>query len=55
MPNKPLMEDIPIGFIMILLCFFAGAIVFTILAIAWKQRKLQRLKDPHRDHYRRRA
>lgn len=30
-----------------------AGIVFTMLIYAWKQRKLQRLKDPHRDYYRR--
>lgn len=49
------MEDIPLGFVFMLLGFFAVAIVLTILAFAWKQRKIQRLKNPHRDYYRRRG
>ena len=39
--------------LVILLGVFAGAVVLTLLAHAWKQHKLQRLKDPHRDYYRR--
>ena len=46
------MEGIPVGFIFILGVAAAG-IVFTMLVYAWKQRKLQRLKDPHKDYYRR--
>lgn len=46
------MEGIPFGFIFILLGFFAVAIVLTIIAIAWKQRKFQRLTDPRKDYYR---
>ena len=48
------MEGIPVGFIFILLgVVAAGIVVFTMLVYAWKQRKLQRLKDPHKDYYRR--
>ncbi len=32
------MEDIPLGFILILFGFFVAAIVLTAIAIAWKQR-----------------
>mgnify|MGYP007008603170 FL=1 len=49
------MEDIPLGFILILFGFFVAAIVLTAIAIAWKQRKLQRLKNPHKDYYRRKG
>lgn len=49
------MEDIPLGFVFILLGFFVAAIVLTIIGFALKQRKLQRLKNPHRDYYRRRG
>ena len=49
------MEDIPVGFIFILLGFFAAAIALTVIAIAWKQRKIQRLKNPHKDYYRRKV
>ena len=49
------MEDIPLGFILILFGFFVAAIVLTAIAIAWKQRKLQRLKNPHNDNYRRKG
>lgn len=48
------MEEIPLGFIFILLGFFAVAIVLTIIAIAWKQRKLKRLTNPRKDYYRKR-
>lgn len=43
------MEGIPVGFIFILLGVVAAGIVFTMLVYAWKQRKLQRLKDPHKE------
>ena len=49
------MEGIPVGFIFILLGVVAAGIVFTMLIYAWKQRTLQRLKDPHKDYYRRRG
>ena len=49
------MEGIPVGFIFILIGVVAAGIVFTMLIYAWKQRKLQRLKDPHKDYYRRRG
>lgn len=42
------MEDIPLGFILILFGFFVAAIVLTAIVIVWKQRRLQRLKDPHK-------
>ena len=48
------MEDIPLGFILILFGFFA-AIVLTAIVIVWKQRRLQRLKDPHKDYYRKKG
>lgn len=48
------MEDIPLGFILILFGFFVAAIVLTAIVIVWKQRRLQRLKDPHKDYYRKR-
>ena len=38
------MEDIPLGFILILFGFFVAAIVLTAIVIVWKQRRLQRLK-----------
>ena len=47
-------EEFPAGFLYILLGVFAVAVLVTILSYIWKQRKLQRLKDPHRDHYYRR-
>lgn len=43
------------GFVFILLGVFAAGIVLTIAAFVCKQRKLQRLKDPHRDYYRKRG
>ena len=48
------MEDIPLGFILILFGFVA-AIVLTAIVIVWKQRRLQRLKDPHKDYYRKKG
>jgi len=36
------MEDIPLGFILILFGFFVAAIVLTAIVIVWKQRRLQR-------------
>ena len=53
--NSPLMEDIPLGFILILFGFFVAAIVLTAIVIVWKQRRLQRLKDPHKDYYRKKG
>ena len=47
------MEGIPVGFIFILFGVIVAGIVFTMLIYAWKQRKLQRHKDPHREYYRR--
>ena len=35
------MEDIPLGFILILFGFFVAAIVLTAIVIVWKQRRLQ--------------
>lgn len=49
------MEEIPLGFVFILLGFFVVAIVLTIIGFVLKQRKLQRLKNPHKDYYRRRG
>ena len=49
------MEDIPLGFILILFGFFVAAIVLTAIVIVWKQRRLQRLKDPHKDYYRKKG
>ncbi len=46
------MSDIPFGFLVILLGFFAGALVLTIASFVLKQKRLQRLKDPHKDYYR---
>lgn len=47
--------DIPLGFILILFGFFVAAIVLTAVVIVWKQRRLQRLKDPHKDYYRKKG
>ena len=49
------MEDIPLGFFLILFGFFVAAIVLTAVVIVWKQRRLQRLKDPHKDYYRKKG
>lgn len=40
------MEDIPLGFILILFGFFVAAIVLTAIAIAWKQRKVAAAQEP---------
>ncbi len=49
------MEEIPFGFLLLLLGLFAGALILTIAAFVLRQRRLQRLKDPHRDYYRERG
>lgn len=49
------MGDVPFGFIILLICFFVGALVLTIGLHLVKQKRLQRLKDPHRDHLRSRG
>lgn len=46
---------LPLGFILILFGFFVAAIVLTAIVIVWKQRRLQRLKDPHKDYYRKKG
>lgn len=45
-------EALPLGFIIILLCVFAGAVAVAICAYVFKQRRLQRLKNPRKDYYR---
>lgn len=47
-----IMEDIPFGFIVILFGFFVGALALTIAFFVLKQKRLQRLKDPRKDHFR---
>lgn len=49
------MGDVPFGFIIILLSFFIGAVALTIGLHLMKQKRLQRLKDPHKDHLRSRG
>ncbi len=49
-----IMEDIPFGFIVILFGFFVGALALTIAFFVLKQKRLQRLKDPRKDHLRHR-
>lgn len=44
------MEEIPVGFILILLGVLLGALVVTVVAFTLRQRRVQRLKDPHRDY-----
>ena len=46
------MGSLPFGFVILLLGLFAGAFVLTIALFALKQKRLARLKDPHRDYYR---
>lgn len=50
--NVTIMEDIPFGFIVILFGFFVGALALTIAFFVLKQKRLQRLKDPRKDHFR---
>lgn len=47
-----IMEDIPFGFIVILFGFFVGALALAIAFFVLKQKRLQRLKDPRKDHFR---
>lgn len=50
------MEEFPIGFLYILLGVIVVAVVLVILSHGWKQRKLQRLQNPHKDYtYRKRG
>lgn len=49
------MNDFPYGFVIILLGFFVGALIFAIGSSIVKQKRVQRLKDPHRDYYRNRG
>ena len=54
--NSPLWKTFRLlGFILILFGFFVAAIVLTAIVIVWKQRRLQRLKDPHKDYYRKKG
>lgn len=46
------MRDIPFGFVIILLGFFAGALFLALGSFYLKQKRLQRLKHPHKDYYR---
>lgn len=46
------MNDIPFGFVIILLGFIACAFIFAIAAFVVKQKRVQRLKDPRKDYYR---
>lgn len=45
-------EQIPLGFIAILLSVFACALLLGIGAIYLKQRRIQRLRNPKKDYYR---
>ena len=47
-----IMEDIPFEFIVILFGFFVGALALTIAFFVLKQKRLQQLKDPRKDHFR---
>ncbi len=53
--NSPLWKTFRLDFILILFGFFVAAIVLTAIVIVWKQRRLQRLKDPHKDYYRKKG
>ena len=45
-------EQIPLGFIGILLGVFACAFLIGVGVIYLKQRRIQRLKNPRKDYYR---
>lgn len=45
-------EQIPLGFIGILLGVFAFAFLIGVGVIYLKQRRIQRLKNPRKDYYR---
>ena len=47
-----IMEDIPFGFIVILFGFFVGALAMTIAFFVLKQKRLKRIKDTRKDHFR---
>ncbi|WP_418983554.1 hypothetical protein [Alistipes sp.] len=44
------MEEVPVGFILILLGVLAGALLVTVAVYTLRERRVQRLKDPHRDY-----
>lgn len=46
------MEDVTLSFVFILLGGFVAALIVTLLVYLIKQRRVQRLKDPRKDHYR---
>lgn len=46
------MEEIPFGFIWLIVGVFVVALAFTIGVHLSKQRRLKRLQDPRNDHYR---
>lgn len=50
-----IMEGVPVAFILILLGVLIGSLVVTVAAFTLKERKLQRLKDPHRDYLKERG
>lgn len=49
------MADIPFGFILLIFGIFAAAVILTIAAFVLKQRRIARLKDPHKDYIRNRG
>lgn len=49
------MKEFPTGFLYVMLGVIAAAVVLVFLAYAWKQHKLNRLQNPHRDFYRKRG
>lgn len=44
------MEEIPVGFILIILGVLAGSLLVALTVCTLRERRLQRLKDPHRDY-----
>lgn len=49
------MEEMPVGFILILLGVLFGAIIVTVAVFLLKERRVKRLKDPHRDYLKERG
>lgn len=44
------MEEMPVGFILILLGILLGTIFVTVAAFLVKEHRVKRLKNPHRDY-----
>lgn len=44
------MEEFPTGFLYILLGVIVGAVILVLMTYVWKQYKLNRLQNPHKDY-----